>query len=115
MLSAFIVFRTMGHGASDDRYKNPFGRAGAVCAALIFLFVIVAMPWAHRGPPVLSAYAIIGLYLAVLSVYYYFVAMRAQTITKAEMDALMGIYAIRSKSKVLFLFFFLFLRNIVII
>jgi amino acid permease len=108
VLVAFVVFRTQGHGASDDTFKNPFGRAGAVCGALIFLFVIVSMPWAHSALPyntyhyletseVDVAFVCIGIFLAVMSVYYYFVAMRAQTITKAEMDALMGIYAIRSK------------------
>jgi amino acid permease len=103
VLLAYVYFRTWGHGAAAEKYKSPFGRAGAVCAALIFSFVIASVPF--RGNPMIStrqtnissglAFSYVAVYLILLSVYYYRVAEAAQTTTDAESEAYLSIYAVR--------------------
>jgi hypothetical protein len=104
LLSAYVYFRTWGHGATAESYKNPCGRAGAVCAALIFLFVAGAVPLRGTIPTVNLrhklwccgvAAAIIAAYLGGMSVYYFRVAKEAQTTTDAESVAYLSIYAVK--------------------
>jgi amino acid permease len=104
VLVAYVYFRTWGRGSAAETYKNPFGRAGAVCAALIFLFMLAAIPFrlsvpagSHREGEVSSgvAFAFVALYLAGLCVYYFRVAKEAQTTTDAESGAFLSIYAVR--------------------
>jgi DMSO/TMAO reductase YedYZ heme-binding membrane subunit len=103
---AYVYFRTWGHGAPAETYKSPLGRPGAVCAAVIFLFVLCAMPFrvsvslssqSLRSNARLNAkaFAFVVLYLALMSVYYMCVARGAQTTTEAEAATYLSVYALK--------------------
>jgi hypothetical protein len=107
VLVAFVYFRTWGHGSPGEKYKSPLGRAGAVCAALIFLCVLAAMPFTRNASLSgqmtsrqetacdVGAFSFVAVYLVGMSVYYFCVAKAAQTTTQAESRAYLSIYAVR--------------------
>ena len=103
VLMAYCIHRAWGLlPEGGERDGSLFGRGYAVCGMMIFVIVLVAMPWirytslsCHQEfyATVASYVCVIG-YLAFMSVYYYAVAMKAQTITPAEMSAYVDIYSV---------------------
>ena len=95
----------LNYGDIAKTYKNPFGRTGAVCATLIFLFIFASMPYRKSVPRVTVrqgalfdavAFAYIFMYLALMSIYYFRVARWTQVVTTAESSVYLSMYATRA-------------------
>jgi hypothetical protein len=110
VLVAYCYFRVWGYGACAETYKSPAGVPGAVCGSVIFLGMLASLPFQKRGhvaewsenmelASCITGFACVAVYLVAMTVYYFVVAKKAQTMTRAEETTYLSVYAVRSKYK----------------